>query len=128
MRSEEIDGKTLEHWTPEEVRQAYGRNEIVLIDVRSPPEYMAESIAGALLAPVKTLQPEKLPTQDGKSIVFFCGGGGRSRRAAEMSLENGAAKIAHMEGGFRAWKADGLPYVGTEETTGSPKQMTDTKE
>jgi len=127
MRSEDVDGGVLEHWSPEEVSQAFGKNEIVLIDVRSPPEYMAASISGALLAPIKSLQPEKLPTQEGKSIVFYCGGGGRSRRAAEMSLADGAGKIAHMEGGFGAWKKNGLPYVGTEESTGAPKQMTDSE-
>ena len=114
MRSEEIDGGILEHWSPGEVSQAFAKNEIVVIDVRSPPEYMAAAIEGALLAPIKTLLPDKLPTQDGKPIVFYCGAGGRSRRAAEMSLQNGAARIAHMEGGFGAWKKNGLPYIGTE--------------
>ena len=101
-------------------------NEIVVIDVRSPLEYTVASIEGALLAPIKTLLPDKLPTQDGKPIVFYCGGGGRSRRAAEMTLENGATKIAHMEGGLSSWRKQGLPHIRTDETTGSPKRMTDT--
>lgn len=118
MHVEEIGSGVLEHWTPEEVREAYDRNEIVLIDVRAPQEYMIERIDGALLAPVIGLNPDKLPSQDGKRIVFYCGAGGRSRKAAVATLEAGAARIAHMEGGFGAWKRSGLPYVGTEVATG----------
>jgi rhodanese-related sulfurtransferase len=123
MRSEEIGTGTLEHWTPEEVREAYDRNEIALIDVRSPQEYMVEKIEGALLSPIAAFNPDKLPSQDGKRIVFYCGGGGRSRRAAVATLENGATRIAHMEGGFGAWKKGGLPYVGTEAMTGAPTKV-----
>ena len=123
MRSEEIGGGTLEHWTPEEVGDAYDRNEIVLIDVRAPQEYMVEKIEGALLSPITTFNPDKLPSQEGKPIVFYCGGGGRSRKAAVLALEHGVDRIAHMEGGFGAWKKSGLPYVGTEAMTGAPTKV-----
>ena len=123
MRSEEIGGGILEHWTPEEVRDAYARNEIILIDVRAPQEYMVEKIEGALLAPIASFDADKLPSQDGKRIVFYCGVGGRSRKAAVLSLEHGFDRIAHMEGGFGAWKKSGLPYIGTEEKTGAPTKM-----
>jgi rhodanese-related sulfurtransferase len=123
MRSEDVNGGVLEHWSPQEVLDAHERNEIVLIDVRAPQEFMVEKIDGALLAPIVTFNPEKLPTQGGKRIVFFCGAGGRSRKAAELSLSNGEKKIAHMEGGFGAWKESGLTYIGVEPTTGAPKLM-----
>jgi rhodanese-related sulfurtransferase len=123
MRNEEFGNGILEHWSADEVRDAYDRNEIVLIDVRTPQEYTVEKIDGALLAPVVQFNPEKLPAQDGKRIVFYCGGGGRSRKAAEMSIQSGAKRIAHMEGGFGAWKKSGFPFVGTESMTGAPKKM-----
>jgi len=123
MRSEEIGDGILEHWTPEEVRDAYDRNEIALIDVRTPQEYMVEKIEGALLAPITSFDADKLPSQDGKRIVFYCGAGGRSRKAAVLSLEHGFDKIAHMEGGFGAWKKRGLPYIGTEEKTGAATKI-----
>jgi len=123
MRSEETGNGTLEHWTPQDVSDAYDRDEIVLIDVRSPDEYAVERVDGALLAPITTFNPAKLPSQDGKRIVFYCGGGGRSRRAAEQTLAAGPERIAHMEGGFGAWKNAGLPYLGTEAMTGAPKKV-----
>lgn len=123
MRSEEIGSGVLEHWTPEEVRDAYDRNEIVLIDVRAPQEYMIDRIEGALLAPIAAFKADKMPSQEGKRIVLYCGAGGRSRRAAVAILEKGAAKIAHMDGGFGAWKKAGLPYVGTEEMTGASTKI-----
>jgi rhodanese-related sulfurtransferase len=123
MRSEKIGSGTLEHWTPEEVRDAYDRNAIVLIDVRSPQEFSVEKIDGALLSPITAFNPDKLPSQEGKRIVFYCGGGGRSRKAAALTLECGTDRIAHMEGGFGAWKKSGLPYVGTEAMTGAPTKV-----
>jgi rhodanese-related sulfurtransferase len=123
MRSEEIEGGTLEHWSPQEVLDAHDRNDVVLIDVRSPQEFAIETINGSLLAPILTFNPDKLPTQTDKRIVFYCGGGGRSRKAAELSLSNGTKRIAHMEGGFRAWKESGLSYLGIDTMTGNPKMM-----
>jgi rhodanese-related sulfurtransferase len=123
MHSEEIGDGILEHWTPQEVHDAYDRNEIVLIDVRAPQEYMVEKIEGALLAPIASFAPDKLPSQDVKRIVFYCGAGGRSRKAAMLSLEHGMDRIAHMEGGFGAWKKNGLPYVATDAMSGTPTKM-----
>lgn len=123
MKSENTDNGRLEHWTPQEVAEAFAKNEIVLIDVRTPQEFTFERIGGALLAPMQAFQPEHMPPQHEKPIVFHCGSGMRSRRVAEMCLKAGAGKIAHMEGGFGAWKEAGLSYTGTDMATGAPKEM-----
>ncbi len=114
----------LENWTPERVKAALDAREIVLIDVRTPAEYMMEHVAGALLMPMAFFRPHALPTQDGKRIVLHCGSGVRSGKAAAMALDAGLSPLAHMEGGFEAWKQAGLPYTGTEMATGAPKAMT----
>ncbi|HMQ57519.1 MAG TPA: rhodanese-like domain-containing protein [Rhizobiaceae bacterium] len=123
MKSEDVSGGVLEHWTAQEVAAAHAKNEIVVIDVRTPQEFMFEHVDGALLAPMSFFKPQNLPTQDGKRIVFHCGSGVRSRRVAEACLAAGGGKVAHMEGGFAAWKTAGLPYMGTEMATGAPKKM-----
>lgn len=110
----------LENWSPEKVKAALDAHEIVLIDVRTPAEYMIEHISGALLMPMAFFRPEALPTQDGKRIVLHCGSGVRSGKMAEVAMAAKLTPLAHMEGGFGAWKQAGLPYTGTDMATGAP--------
>lgn len=122
MQVEEINGKVLETWTPEEVAEGLKSKKIVLIDVRTPAEYMFESIEDALLAPLSHFERKALPAGLGKHVVLHCGSGVRSKRAAELCLTvGGFEKIAHMEGGFAGWKAAFKPYLGTNMATGAPE-------
>ncbi len=123
MQTETVNGKTLETWSPQEVGQALENKEIVLIDVRTPAEYMFESIEDALLAPLSHFSQKALPAELGKHVVLYCGSGIRSRKAAELCLANGFEQIAHMDGGFANWKTSGAPYLGTNMGTGAPERM-----
>lgn len=123
MKSETTPNGALEHWTAAEVAEAFAKSEIVLIDVRTPQEYGVERIDGALLAPLQAFDPAHMPDQSVKRIVFHCGSGARSRKVAERCLEAGAERIAHLEGGFGAWKEAGLEYTGTNMTNGAPERM-----
>lgn len=114
----------LEDWSPETVKDALDAGEIVLIDVRTPQEYMMEHIDGALLMPMAFFDPRALPTQNGKRLVLHCGSGMRSGKVAQRALEACIAPLAHMEGGLAAWKKAGLQYRGTDMATGAPKLMT----
>lgn len=118
MQNKAQNDTDLEQWTPEDVYKAFKKREIVLIDVRTPQEYAFEHIEGALLAPLATFKPEYLPTQDGKRIVFHCGSGMRSAKVAEACAAAGMTPIAHLNGGFAAWKKAAMPYVTTDPATG----------
>lgn len=120
MQMDKVSGKDLQTLTPEEVKARFDRNEIVLIDVRTPNEYSFEHIAGALLFPMATFDPAKLPVQDGKPIVFHCGSGIRSKAIADRCAKAGIEPLAHMGGGFNAWKAASLPYCAIDPATGAP--------
>jgi rhodanese-related sulfurtransferase len=123
MQEETIEGKVLENWTADEVAEAFARGEIVLIDVRTPQEYMMEHVRGALLAPMAFFEPAHLPGEQDKRIVFHCGSGIRSKMVAAAYLHSGARRAAHMEGGFMAWKQARLPYIGTDPATGAPRPV-----
>ncbi|HBM60997.1 rhodanese-like domain-containing protein [Salipiger marinus] len=123
MKTEDAGSSVLETWTVEEVAEAFDRNEIVLIDVRTPQEYMFEHVEGALLMPMAFFRAEKLPGQSDKRIVFHCGSGVRSEKVARAAMAAGFDRIAHMEGGFGAWKAAKKPYIGTNMATGAPTPM-----
>ncbi|SFD02377.1 rhodanese-like domain-containing protein [Tropicimonas isoalkanivorans] len=119
MEIEKTSEGDLETWTVAEVAKAFRAGEIALIDVRTIQEYAFEHIRGALLLPMPFFEPERLPSQAGKRIVFHCGSGKRSERVARAALKAGFAPVAHMGGGFGAWKAEGEAYMGTDMATGN---------
>jgi rhodanese-related sulfurtransferase len=44
-------------------------------------------------------------------IICHCGGGGRSALVAETLQKMGYKNVRSMAGGFKAWKAAGLPMT-----------------
>ena len=124
MKSEQVGEATFETWTVDEVHAALDKGEIVVIDVRTPQEYMFEHIEGAFLMPLAFFRADSLPGQSDKRIVFQCGSGARSEKVARQAIEAGFARIAHMEGGFGAWKGARKPYIGTNMATGAPHKVT----
>jgi rhodanese-related sulfurtransferase len=95
--------------TPDEVAAGLTAGEILLIDVREPKETEQERIPGAVLAPLSQFDPVNLPDPHGRTVVFTCGSGVRSIKAAEIAQAAGLAYDAHLAGGLKAWKAAGLP-------------------
>lgn len=113
----------LENWSPTRVKEALDNGEIVLIDVRTPQEYMIEHVEGAMLMPMAFFNANTLPGQESRRVVLHCGSGLRSGKMAEKMKAAGLSPLAHMEGGFGAWKEAGLPYIGTDMATGAPTRM-----
>ena len=102
-----------------------GNPDIVLVDIRDPRELEREGrIPGAFHATRGMLEfwidpqsPYYKPIfGEDKQFVFFCAGGMRSVLAAKTAQDMGLKPVAHMIGGFGAWKAAG----GAVET--GPKQ------
>ena len=120
MDEEQTDTGTLETWTVEEVAAALEKGEIALIDVRTVPEYMLERIPGALLVPMNELDPARLPSGEGKPLVFHCGSGKRSETVAKKLLGAGHDTVRHMGGGFGAWKTAGRAHIATDMASGAP--------
>ena len=53
-----------------------------------------------------------------KKFVFFCAGGLRSALAAKAVHDMGLAPVAHIAGGFGAWREKGGPTVPIEQKKG----------
>ncbi|MHC0054010.1 rhodanese-like domain-containing protein [Actibacterium sp. D379-3] len=123
MHTEDLNGKTLEHWDANDVEAGLTARKIILIDVRTPQEYMFEYINGSLLAPMAGFDPAFMPPEGDRQIVFHCGSGVRSRKVAEQYLAAGHERIAHLDGGFAAWKTAAKPYMGTDPATGAPRKV-----
>lgn len=104
MAVKSIDAKTLKLWLD--------NNEAILIDVREPGEYEAESIPGAKLIPLGTISQGKLPIHEGRKLVIHCHLGKRGTKACEkLFAENNNLDIYNLEGGLTAWKDQGYPVL-----------------
>ena len=98
-----------------------GRDDTVLVDLRDPRELEREGrVPGAFHCPRGMLEfwidPEspyhKPLFAEDKRFVFFCGGGWRSALAAKAAQEMGLRPVAHVGGGFKAWREAGGPVEG----------------
>ena len=95
-----------------------GRDDVVFVDLRDPRELQREGkMPGAFHCPRGMLEfwidpesPYHKPVfaQD-KTFVFFCAGGWRSALAAQQAQRMGLKPVAHISGGFGAWKKAGGP-------------------
>jgi rhodanese-related sulfurtransferase len=92
------------------------RDDVVMIDLRDPRELEREGrIPGAFHCPRGLLEfwidPEspyaKPVFQQDKQFIFFCAGGWRSALATKTAHDMGLKPVAHLRGGFGAWKSGG---------------------
>jgi rhodanese-related sulfurtransferase len=107
--------------TIEEAKALHGNADVVFVDLRDPRELEREGkVPGAFHCPRGMLEfwidPEspyaKPIFQEDKQFVFFCAGGLRSALSAQTAQRMGLKPVAHVEGGYGAWKKTGGP---TEE-------------
>ena len=85
--------------------------EAVIVDVREKDEWDEEHIPDATHLSRGTIELDiegKVPDLNAL-IICHCGGGGRSALAAESLQKMGYKNVRSMAGGFKAWKAAGLP-------------------
>ena len=89
---------------------------VILIDIRDPREIERDGrIPGAFSCTRGMLEfwidPEspyaKPVFQESKKFIFHCAGGLRSALAAKTAHDMGLAPVAHMAGGFAAWRDAG---------------------
>src|SRR5580658_2412679 len=98
---------------------------ILLVDIRDIRELDRDGrVPGALHAPRGMLEFWVDPATpyhrevfaSGKKFLFFCAAGGRSALAAQTLQQMGLEPVAHIGGGFAAWKAAGGPIDTTKKT------------
>jgi len=97
--------------SPGEAAEKSKNSEAVIIDVREKDEWDEEHIPDAIHMSRGTIEldiEEKVPDTNAM-IICHCGGGGRSALAAESLQKMGYKNVRSMAGGFKAWKAIGLP-------------------
>ena len=97
--------------SPHDAAKKFKNGEAIIVDVRETDEWDEEHIPGAIHLSRGTIEldiEEKVPDSNAM-IICHCGGGGRSALAAENLQKMGYKNVRSMAGGFKAWKAAGLP-------------------
>ncbi len=103
----------------------HGQDGVTFVDLRDPRELDRDGkMPGAFACTRGMLEfwidPEspyhKPVFAEDRKFVFFCAGGWRSALAAKTAQDMGLEKVAHIEGGFGAWKKAGGAAEG-----GKPK-------
>jgi rhodanese-related sulfurtransferase len=101
-----------------------GNDDVQLVDIRDIRELWREgAVPDAQHAPRGMLEfwvdPDspyhKEAFASGKKFIFFCAGGLRSALATKAVQDMGLRPVAHIKGGFSAWKEADGPIVEKEK-------------
>lgn len=108
----------VENLDPDAVQRELDAGDAVLVDIRDAPELEENgSIPGSVHVPrgmlefrADTTSPYHQPELDpSKRVILHCASGGRSALAARTLEDMGYENVAHLDGGFTAWKEAGKP-------------------
>jgi rhodanese-related sulfurtransferase len=107
----------------EETRAAMNDANTVIVDIRDVRELWRDGkIPGALHSPRgmnefwidPSCEYHKPIYASGKRFVIYCAGAWRSALEAKMFQDMGLKNVAHMAGGFTAWRAADFPVEEVE--------------
>ncbi|MFV0280758.1 MAG: rhodanese-like domain-containing protein [Rhodoblastus sp.] len=108
----------IETLTVEQAIALAGREDVTLVDIRDPRELERDGhvpgafhcTRGMLEFWIDPASPYAKPQfAEDKKFVFFCAGGLRSALAAQTARKMGLKPVAHIAGGYGAWKKAGGP-------------------
>lgn len=91
-----------------EAVQLANRRQGVFIDVRSPDQFKAGTIAQARNVPAAELEAKLDTLPKNKPLIVFCDHGREAIRAAAALRKHGLEAVS-LEGGLRNWTQAGLP-------------------
>ncbi|HEU4805529.1 MAG TPA: rhodanese-like domain-containing protein [Nitrobacter sp.] len=109
-----------------DVKAAVERGDAILVDIRDPRELEREGripgsfpcTRGMLEFWIDPESPYAKPVfQENKKFIFHCASGWRSALAAKTAQDMGLKPVAHLGGGFKAWRDAGEAVENVEPKT-----------
>lgn len=96
----------------DEFAQFITQSDVQLLDVRTPEEFEAGHIEGAVLIDYRTdpdgfLEKAEAQLQKDKPVALYCRSGKRSHSAAELMHKAGFKQLVELDGGILAWQEAG---------------------
>ena len=88
-----------------------GDPRFVLLDVRTPKEFQAERIDGAVMADYlsPSFRDEMTNFDREKTYLVYCRTGNRTKGALKVMRELGFRNLLHLADGIAKWKEAGIP-------------------
>ncbi|MEM9481528.1 MAG: rhodanese-like domain-containing protein [Verrucomicrobiota bacterium] len=97
---------------PMELKERLAANAgLKLIDVRTPPEFRAVHVDGAVNLPLDRITRESYEEVAGEAedVILICKSGARSGKAGEQLIESGVGGLSSVDGGTDRCVEEGLP-------------------
>ena len=104
-----------ENISPEEaIEMIDSRQNIIIVDVRTPAEYELGHIPGAVSLPLQELEETTPDFDKTKDIIVYCGSGVRSKEASKILLGRGFDRVYNLLGGLSAWTEVGFQVADNQ--------------
>jgi len=93
---------------PEFNRRIAKGSDLMLVDVRSPGEFEASHVQGAINIPAPMLRTRHTELDPNRDIILVCSTGHRSSLAASILKRNGFSRVWNVAGGMTGYAAAGF--------------------
>jgi rhodanese-related sulfurtransferase len=106
-------GLAIEEMTPRQasdlIADNAGNADFVILDIRTPEEFDAGHIEGAIMVDFRAdnFEAEMDKLDRDKAYLLYCRTGNRSRQSLETIDRLGFGEIYHLSDGIAGWQADG---------------------
>ena len=96
------------------IQQRRNDPDFVILDIRTPQEFVAGHIQGAVNIDfyASTFRQELSQLPKDKAYLVYCNSGNRSGQAMPIFRELGFQEVYELRGGIQAWYAAGFPLIG----------------
>lgn len=85
-------------------RTAAGADAPFVLDVRTPAEFVAGHVPGAVNIPHDQVAARLSEVPKDRDVVLYCRSGRRTELAAQVLAGNGYTRLQHLEGDIVAWQ------------------------
>ena len=85
------------------------KDDLLVIDVRTPQERKQVRLAGSQLVPIGDVMRGRLKVPKEQPLLVICAVGGRSYIVSKTLIAMGHREIYNLDGGIEAWWRAGLP-------------------
>jgi len=92
-----------------QARQQQVHEDLYVLDVRTPEEFVGGHVAGAVNIPFDQVAARLDEVPKDKDVVLYCKSGRRAGLAAEVLANHGYTRLQHLEGDIVGWVDQGRP-------------------
>ena len=105
-----VDAAVARNLSPQEAfNLVEKRNDLYLLDVRTPGEFQQARLQGAHLIPIDQFVKRLAEVPKERAILVYCAVGSRSAQVVNYLARQGYTEIYNLYGGIYSWQQTGYP-------------------